>query len=547
MGMNNRKQKIISIFLGVLFLCSINVCAYADSKGVIKSASEYDYPPFCIVSKDGKADGFSVELLRASLSAVDLDVEFKTGPWEQLKIELSEGTIQVLPLVGRTPEREAIYDFTFPYLSLHGAIFVRKGDARIKTVGDLADKTVVVMRGDNAEEFVLRKKISSHIVAVDTYTEAMQLLNAGKYDAVIAQHLMGIQLLNKMGMKTVVPLDFVIHDFKQDFCFAVRKWDNKLLSLLNEGLSIVIANGTFDQLHEKWFGPLLDRPISFKDIFKYLLVVFIPFAVISVLLLIVLLRREVKNKTKILRQEIEVRKRTEEKLNLYTAELKRSNEELQQFAYIASHDLQEPLRMIASYLQLIEKRYKGKLDKDADEFIAFAVDGALRLQEMIIGLLNYSRVGTKVISFQEVNTSEVLATAILNLKTSIEDSGARVTADRLPVVKADAGQLTQIFQNLISNSLKFRSKEIPRIHISAEKKGEEWVYSVQDNGIGISPEYRDRIFKIFQRLHGRESPGIGIGLSLCRRIIEKHGGRIWFESEAGNGTTFYFTIPVTPV
>jgi signal transduction histidine kinase len=238
------------------------------------------------------------------------------------------------------------------------------------------------------------------------------------------------------------------------------------------------------------------------------------------------------------------REKAKKEIEKTVEELRRSNEELKQFAYIASHDLQEPLRMIASYLQLIERRYKGKLDKDADEFIAFAVDGASRLQNMIIGLLAYSRVGTKGKPFEEINCSEVLGDAISNLKIAIEESGALVTADRLPVIKADAGQLIQVFQNLLANAIKFRLEDPPRIHVSAVQKEAEWVFSVRDNGIGIAPEYKDRIFNIFQRLHGKEYPGVGIGLSLCRRIVERHGGRIWFESETRKGTTFYFTIPI---
>ncbi len=226
-------------------------------------------------------------------------------------------------------------------------------------------------------------------------------------------------------------------------------------------------------------------------------------------------------------------------------ELRRSNEELKQFAYIASHDLQEPLRMIASYLQLIERRYKGKLDKDADEFIGFAVEGAGRLQNMIMGLLAYSRIETKGKPLKEVNSAEVLGNAVANLKLAIEETGAVITADLLPVVKADAVQLAQVFQNLMANAIKFRRDDPPRIHVSAVLESTEWVFSVSDNGIGIAEEYKDRIFNIFQRLHGKEYPGVGIGLSLCRRIIERHGGRIWFESEAGKGTTFYFTIPIT--
>ena len=242
--------------------------------------------------------------------------------------------------------------------------------------------------------------------------------------------------------------------------------------------------------------------------------------------------------------DITERKKAEDELQRHVEELKRSNEELKQFAYIASHDLQEPLRMIASYMQLIERRYKGKLDKDADEFIAFAVEGATRLQEMITGLLFYSRLETRGKPLVDVNSSEMLGTAISNLKVLIEESGALVTADRLPVIRADAGQFVQVFQNLIANAIKFKGEASPHIHVSAEQKGNEWVFAVKDNGIGIAAEYSDRIFKIFQRLHGREYPGVGIGLSLCRRIVERHGGRIWFESEVGKGTTFYLTIPI---
>lgn len=262
-------------------------------------------------------------------------------------------------------------------------------------------------------------------------------------------------------------------------------------------------------------------------------------------------------------------RKAKEKIKQYNRELKRSNEELQQFAYIASHDLQEPLRMIASYLQLIERRYKGRLDSDADEFIGFAVEGANRLQEMIVGLLTYSRVGTKGKEFEEVNTAEVFGKAVANIKIAIEESGALITADRLPVVKADDIQLLQVFQNLLTNSMKFRGSKAPRIHLSGKpildfgdrildltdtenpevqnlnsKIPNAYLFTVNDNGIGIPAEYKDRIFNIFQRLHGREYPGVGIGLSICRRIIERHGGKIWFESEEGKGTTFYFTIPI---
>jgi len=224
-------------------------------------------------------------------------------------------------------------------------------------------------------------------------------------------------------------------------------------------------------------------------------------------------------------------------------DLERSNRELQQFAYVASHDLQEPLRMVASFVQLLAERYKGKLDTDADEFIGYAVEGANRLQNMINDLLEYSRVESRGKPFESTDCEAVLEQVLMNLKFSIEESGATITRDPLPKLYADTSQLMQLFQNLISNALKFRGKDLPAIRISAESKENEYVFSVRDNGIGIDPQYKDRIFIIFQCLHGREYPGTGIGLAVCKRIVERHGGRIWVESESGKGSTFFFTIP----
>lgn len=234
----------------------------------------------------------------------------------------------------------------------------------------------------------------------------------------------------------------------------------------------------------------------------------------------------------------------EKELKRYSGELKRSNEELQHFAYVASHDLQEPLRMISSYLQLIKRRYKGRLDADADEFIDYAVDGASRLQTMINGLLEYSRVDRSGKSLEPADCGVILERAITNLKVAITESSAVITHDPLPTVMADDTQLLHVFQNLIANAIKFRGNEPPHIHISVTRNENEWTFSVRDNGIGIDPEYNERLFNIFKRLHGREYPGIGLGLSICKKIINRHGGKIWVESEPGKGATFYFTIPL---
>jgi len=247
-------------------------------------------------------------------------------------------------------------------------------------------------------------------------------------------------------------------------------------------------------------------------------------------------------------EEIKVAKEKLEKVNsvltVQAAELAHSNTELEQFAYVASHDLQEPLRMVASYVQLLARRYKGKLEAEADEFIGFAVDGAKRMQDLINALLTYSRIGTKGKEFGPIDCETVLQIALKNLHLAIEDSQAMVTHDALPTIRGDATQLGQLFQNLIGNAIKFRGDKRPAVHVSAERNGKEWGFSFRDDGIGIDSQYAERIFVIFQRLHSKEEyPGTGIGLALCRKIVERHGGRIWVESEPGKGSTFRFTMP----
>jgi len=243
-------------------------------------------------------------------------------------------------------------------------------------------------------------------------------------------------------------------------------------------------------------------------------------------------------------RDITVRKAAEQHLLLTVEELNRSNEELGQFAYMASHDLQEPLRMVASYTQLLSRRYKGQLDSDADEFIAFAVDGASRMQRLIDDLLAYSRVGTKGQELLDTSSEDALQQALLNLRGGIEESGAVVTHDPLPTVLADEIQLIQVFQNLVGNAIKYQNPGVPRVHISAARSsGKQWTFSVRDNGLGIDPQYFEKIFGVFQRLHQRdEFAGTGIGLAICKKIVERHGSSISVESQPGQGSTFRFAL-----
>ena len=241
--------------------------------------------------------------------------------------------------------------------------------------------------------------------------------------------------------------------------------------------------------------------------------------------------------------ELKVKERTTE-LEKVISELKNSNEELEQFAHVTSHDLREPLRMITSFLQLLEKRYTDQLDDDAHEFIEFAVDGAKRLDNMINDLLEYSQVKSREREFELVDTEKVLDDTLLNLKVPIDETNAIITHDPLPKIIGDKEMLMQLFQNLISNSIKYRSDKLPKIHISAINEGNQYGFSVRDNGIGINSNQLERIFTIFQRLHTNdEYEGTGIGLAIAQKIVHQFGGQIWAKSEKGKGSIFYFTIP----
>jgi chemotaxis family two-component system sensor kinase Cph1 len=241
-------------------------------------------------------------------------------------------------------------------------------------------------------------------------------------------------------------------------------------------------------------------------------------------------------------QELEERAKA---LAQRTDELARSNRELEQFAHVASHDLQEPLRAVSGFCQLLKKRYEGKLDPEANEFIAHAVDGADRMRTLINDLLAYSGIRTHGNDLALVDSSEAFDRAVANLRAAIQENDAKITQSNLPVLRADQPQLVQLLQNLIGNAIKFRGEQPPRVHVEATQRGSEWLFSVRDNGIGIEPQYSERVFSIFQRLHTRTKyPGTGIGLAICKKIVERHGGHIWIDPTVASGSLFLFTIPI---
>jgi PAS domain S-box-containing protein len=247
-------------------------------------------------------------------------------------------------------------------------------------------------------------------------------------------------------------------------------------------------------------------------------------------------------------RDVTERKQAQERLRHYAEDLQRSNLELQQFAYVASHDLQEPLRAVATFCEMLQRRYLGKFDAEADQWLGFVVNGARRMQALVRDLLAYSRLESRGHPLTPVASGEIVQKAVSILQSAIVESGASITWGELPTVQGDASQLVQLFQNLIGNAIKFRGQESPQVQISATLKDDGWLFAVRDNGIGIDPKYHERIFEIFKRLHPSDRySGTGIGLAVCRKVVVRHGGRIWVESEVGKGGAFYFTIPMQGV
>ncbi len=356
--LNNFKIGIRALIVVLYFFSASVAVAETEQKTThsIRSASELDYPPFCIVKPDGSADGFSVELLRAAITEMGRKVTFKVGPWAELKRDLLEGNIDVLPLVSYNLERDKVYDFSIPYLVMHGSIFVRNDETSIRAINDLKGKEILVMRGDTAHEFAVTKQVSSKIIPMESFSDAFTLLSQGKHDAVLAQELMGYQLLKQLGITNVRsvqdtteesielrPVSMEAKGFQQKFCFAVQEDNTELLARLNEALAIVIANGTYDVLYHKWFSPLLPQPeIPLKKKLRSVFQILVPILIVIISLGILFLRREVKIKTHELQSEYEERKQIQDALAIEQQRLQLILEAIPTWAYLQAPDFSIP-------------------------------------------------------------------------------------------------------------------------------------------------------------------------------------------------------------
>jgi signal transduction histidine kinase len=545
------------IFLFFPFFIFISICGFASENLTFK-VGVYENRPKIFTDAEGKASGFWPEILDYIAENEDWTLEYIPGIWEECLQRLESGEIDIMPDVAYTEEREELFEFSNRKVyTSWSRIYVKKDDT-IYDILDLENKKIAVLKNsvnveglDGIKNLVKAFNINCFFIEVESYDEVFKMVNEGKADAAVASKDFAIRNIDNYNL---INTPIIFQPSTLYFAFPKNsELTAYLRNRIDHHLKEIEENedSVYYQSLEKWFVS------PENEIFPAWLIWIFVVSLGAILVLgggSFLLRAKVRARTKALREEILKHMETEKELqkhknhleemvSIRTTELTRSNKELERFAYITSHDLQEPLRMISSYLQLVEKRYKDELDADAKDFIDFAVDGAKRMQILINDLLRYSRVGTKNIEFQPVNCEEILKNTLNNLEVAIEESGAKITHDYLPEIKGDKTQLSQLFQNLIGNSIKFRGESSPEIHIKVEDENDFWKFSFQDNGIGIDPKYFDRIFQVFQRLHNRdEYPGTGIGLAICKKIIERHGGDIFVESEYGKGTTFIFTL-----
>ncbi len=549
-------NRIVTI-LSLLFLLFISSLFSQPSLPV--KVGIYQNQPKIFMTEDGVPAGFWVDILDHIAAQEGWTLEYIQGSWDECLFWLEQGKIDIMPDVAFTEKRDELYLFSDKsvYTSWSGIYTKERED--IESILDLDGKTIAVLKNsvnyegpEGLKALVKAFNISCTFVEKDNYLEVFQAVNNKEAHAGVASKDFAILHLSDFELVTT-PIIFQ----PSTLYFAFPKGSELSTTFkkrIDEHISEMKSKeGSFYyKTLEKWFSTKPQETVISKWLLWGLAL-----STCVILFLLggsFLLRSQVRIRTKELTEEINERKKAEQALQEHekqleeivlqrTAELTRSNKELEMFAYITSHDLQEPLRMVTSYLQLIDKRYTENLDDDGREFISFAVEGAKRMQTLINDLLKYSRVDTKGKAFSPVDINKVLMDTLNNLEIAIEESKATITHDPLPTVNGDETQLRQLFQNLVGNAIKFRGEKPPTIHIGTEPVNNGWKFTVKDNGIGIETKYYERIFQVFQRLHGRnEYSGNGIGLAVCKKIVERHGGSITVESNPGEGTTFLFTL-----
>jgi signal transduction histidine kinase len=548
------------LLLWIMLLCvsALPRTAFASSQSnekIYKSATEYDYPPFSVTSS-GEADGFSVDLLKAVAQEIGINISFKIDQWSILREELKNGDLDILPLVGYTEERDQYYDFTVPYIVMHGNIFVRNNNTTINSEEDLYDREIIVMEGDNAHEYAQRMNFTDKLILTKTYEEAFRLLSSGRYDAVLAQSLVGEMMIANLGLKNVSAVTQLgaddlsrikvnLHSFEQKFCFAVKEGDKELLAKLNEGLAIVSANGTYTALYNKWFPFLVDT-VSLGQILLYTSYYMIPLLVLVLIGAFIFVKQQVRRKT----AELEA---ANKKYNLLEAQL-RDQQKLHAVGTLAggvAHEINNPINGIMNYSQLILDRIGP--ENDLAEYAREIIHESERISTIVRNLLQFSRMEKQ--SFSLASVEDIIRETLSLIKTIIRhdqiDLTVSVSAD-LPRIRCRTQQIQQVLMNLLTNARDALNHKYPGYHedkkmriqcSTQDRQGKPWLrITVEDQGDGIPPDIRDQIYVPFFTTKNR-SEGTGLGLSISFGIIRDHQGELSFETEPGSFTRFHIDLP----
>lgn len=528
--------------------------------------SEFDYPPFALITPDGQADGYSVDLIKAVADVMKLNIHFQTGPWSEVRSALENRQIDILPLVGYSEERDKKMDFTMPHTIVYDAVFTRKEDVDkfndFKTIADLKDKKVIVLRADNAHDYVTGIGIpTENIILADTNPQAMTLLASGQYDYVLMPKLMGLIIMRDLKLDNIQAVGAPIEDYTRAFCFAVKEGDLKLATLLNDGLNIIKATGQYDQIYDKWFGALETNPINWSLIFKIVLIVI---AVFLTLLIIsfawsLSLKKQVAQRTQELQKEINERKRIELDLRHAKTTLEEAyhkaevaNRTKSQFLANMSHELRTPLNGILGYAQIFSR--DKSLTHKQQEGIRIIQRSGEYLLSLINDILDLSKIEAQ---HMELHPTDFNLIAFLQAVNELIDIRAKQKGisfiyeplSQLPqIVHTDEKRLRQILINLLGNAIKFT--EHGGVTFKMKYQTNQLIFYIEDTGIGIAAKDLDIIFEPFQQISNSlndKTEGTGLGLSITKKLITMMSGELTVTSELGKGSQFSISLPITAI